>query len=166
MRASAPGRTAKGNSIAQDTEALTRILNKLASACNESWEGFGKAAKGVHSDELRKWFTDISAQRLHFSNILADEITRLGGQPSQGGTASGILHRGWVDLEARIRPKDDASFGSNCAGGEESTMKHFERALEAEMPTELRTIVERQLNVIRSTVEQLRSGSPAARSAR
>lgn len=165
MRESSPHAQRKGNRMTQDTERLTRILNDLVSACNNSWEGFGKAAKGVHNDDLRNWFTDISAQRLHFSNILADEITRLGGQPAQAGSAGGILHAGWVDLEARIRPKDDASFRENCADGEESTIKHYEKALETGMPAELRTIIERQLHAIRSTVDQLRSASPAAHSA-
>ena len=53
-----------------------RILNDLIAACRDSAEGFGKAAKGAHSDHLRDQFTEISRARSDF----ADQLTRLAGE--------------------------------------------------------------------------------------
>ena len=36
---------------------LYRVLNDLIAACRDAEEGYGKTAKGVHSDELRDLLT-------------------------------------------------------------------------------------------------------------
>jgi len=65
-------------------------LNDLISSCRDSWEGFGKAAKGVHSDRLRDRFMDIAGQRSDFADELAGQVRELGGEPAESGHLSGI----------------------------------------------------------------------------
>jgi uncharacterized protein (TIGR02284 family) len=44
-----------------------RILNDLIATCRDSAEGFGKAAKGAHSDQLRQQLTEIERSRADFA---------------------------------------------------------------------------------------------------
>jgi uncharacterized protein (TIGR02284 family) len=133
------------------------LLNDLISSCLDSAEGFGKAAKDVHSDALRGLFTKCARRREEFADELASEVTRLGGQPAQRGHGGGVLHRGWVDIEQRIRPKDDPGFLADCEHGEAGTMMHYLHALDSELPSNLKNILERQRAAIEQTMERLRS---------
>jgi uncharacterized protein (TIGR02284 family) len=139
---------------------LISTLNDLISTCLDSEEGFRKAAKGVHAEEWRTRFTDTAEKRARFAGEIAAEVRRVGGQPVKTPHFGGILRPGWVDLEGRIRPKNDQEFIADCARGEEGTLKHYYSALNrAAMPDETRGIIEAQIRDIERTVAMLR-GEP------
>jgi uncharacterized protein (TIGR02284 family) len=148
-----------------DNENVLKVTNDLIATCYDSQEGFGKAAKGCHSDQLRIFFTEIAAKRTQFAGELQREVLRIGGEPTTTGHWGGILHGGWVDLETRIRPKDDVEFLENCAKGEDGTRRHYARALADELPMETRTVIERQSEDVLGTLEQIRTlkGQPLER---
>jgi uncharacterized protein (TIGR02284 family) len=136
---------------------ITRVLNDLIASCRDSEEGFGKAAKGVHSDQLRTRFIGIARERADFSDELAEEVRRLGGQPAESAHQSGVLHSGWRELEESIRPKDDASFVVECVNGEENTLRHYEHALTEDLPAPVRPVVERQRLAVQEALLELRT---------
>src|SRR5690242_13190304 len=117
---------------------IIRVLNDLIATCRDSEEGFGKAAKGAHNDRLRDRLIAIARERADFSDELAEAVRRLGGQPAESGHQSGIQEHGWRELEASIRPKDDASFVVECVNGEENTLRHYEHALTEDLPAATR----------------------------
>jgi uncharacterized protein (TIGR02284 family) len=133
-----------------------RILNDLIATCLDSAEGFGKAAKGAHSDRLREQLTDIERSRAEFADQLMQLAGNLGFEPETTGHVGEILHRGWVDLETRIRPESDAHLIEECRRGEEGAMKHFESALaREEFPVGARGLVEQQREQIRADLARL-----------
>jgi uncharacterized protein (TIGR02284 family) len=133
-----------------------RILNDLIATCRDSEEGFGKAAKGAHSENLRNRLTGVALERGEFANELADHVRKLGGEPAQSGHQSGIQHRGWRELEERIRPKSDAEFLVECENGEENTLRHYEHALTRELPAQVRPVVERHRLAVQEALLELR----------
>ncbi len=135
---------------------LVKVLNDLISTLFDSEEAFDKAANGAHSADLRRTFDALSLKRAAFADELAGHVKNLGGEPVGMGRGGGPLSRGWSDLEQRIRPKDDAAFLANCERGEETALKHFDRALAQDLPTDIRTAAEAQRRSIRETVDQLR----------
>jgi uncharacterized protein (TIGR02284 family) len=140
-----------------------RILNDLIATCRDSAEGFGKAAKGAHSDELRQQLTDIERSRSDFADRLTQIVGELGFTAETTGHIGEILHRGWVDLETRIRPEADGHLIDECRRGEEGTLKHFESALERpEFPERARPVVEQQLARIRQDLSRLGNATSSA----
>ena len=135
---------------------LIDTLNDLIATCMDSEEGFGKAAKGVHSDNLRHRFTGIARQRAEFADELAEEVRRMGAAPAAAGHQSGIQHRGWRELETSIRPKGDSDFLADCELGEENTLRHYEHALTRELPAEVRSVVERHRLAVQEALLELR----------
>lgn len=133
------------------------VLNDLISTCLDSAEGFAKAAKDVHGQELRGLFAECASRRQEFAAELASEVTRLGGHPAQKGHGGGVLHRGWAELEQQIGRKDDPEFLAQCEHGEAGTMMHYLHALDSDLPSNLKTIIERQREAIDQTMERLRS---------
>ena len=138
-------------------------LNDLLATCRDTEEGFGKAAKGAHSDELRNRFTRIARQRGDFADELARQVDALGGEPANSGHLSGIQHRGWRELETSIRPKDDATFLAECQAGEENTLRHYDRALAGELPAGVAPVVEQQRAAVAQVLIDLQSIEVARR---
>jgi uncharacterized protein (TIGR02284 family) len=135
---------------------IIETLNDLVATCRDSEEGFGKAAKGVHSDDLRNRFTRIARQRAEFSDELSRQVEGLGGRPAESGHISGIQHRGWRELETSIRPKDDATFLAECQTGEENTLRHYDQALARELPAGVAPVVEQQRAAVAQALVDLR----------
>jgi uncharacterized protein (TIGR02284 family) len=136
---------------------IKAILNDLISTCRDSEEGFGKAAKGVHDDNLRNRFVGIEKERAEFADELGRHVRKLGGEPPASGHQSGIQHRGWRELETGIRPRDDASFLVECETGEENTLRHYEQALTRDLPAHIRPVVERHRLAVQTALLELRS---------
>ncbi len=132
-------------------------LNDLIATCRDSEEGFGNAAKGVNSENLRSRFIGIARQRSHFAEELAGYLRKMGAEPARSGRRSGIQHRGWRELAESIRSQDDPSFLVECEQGEENTLRHYERALSKDLPVPVRPIVERQRLAVQEALLELRS---------
>lgn len=90
-------------------------------------------------------------------NDLSGIVSELGGTPSRDAHFGGILHRGWVDLETRIRPKDNHDILEDCHRGDEETLKHYQHALDQRLPEQARITVERQADAIRRELAELQS---------
>jgi uncharacterized protein (TIGR02284 family) len=135
-------------------EHIVKTLNDLIASSLDSLEGLGKAAKGAHDDRLRDLFTGFAKQHSDFAEKLYAEVQRLGGQPPEMGHAGGVEHRGWIDLEGRIRPKDDRSFLEESRAGEEGTLKHFQHALTQDLPEPLHSMIELESRVIQGFIDR------------
>ncbi|HYO81915.1 MAG TPA: PA2169 family four-helix-bundle protein [Bryobacteraceae bacterium] len=142
--------------MAHGQEKLIEALRDLAATCRDAEEGYNKAAKGVHNDDSRTIFDKYSQERAQFARELDQHVTRLGGEPGEAGHGGGVLRRGWVDLEQRIRPKEDREIIENCADGEEGSLSHYARALGLPLDEEVRRTLRQQEAAIRAAVEHLR----------
>lgn len=143
--------------MAHSEKNVLKALGDLIATCNDSQEGFSKAAKGVRDDQLRDLLIGIARQRTDFVDELKPALESLGGEPVDDGHFGGILHRGWVDLETRIDQKDDMQIVAEARRGEETTARHYEHALEQDLSDEHRALVRRQHLAVRQTLERLRS---------
>jgi uncharacterized protein (TIGR02284 family) len=85
--------------------SLERSLNGLSATCRDSAEGFGKTAKGAQSEQLRQQLTNIERNRSDFADRLTQMARDLDFRAETTGHFSEILHRCWIDLETRIRPR-------------------------------------------------------------
>jgi uncharacterized protein (TIGR02284 family) len=134
---------------------LLKALNDLISTCYDAEEGYAKAAKGVHNPHLSDRLVTLSDQRAQWAGELSGVVTNLGGEAATDGSFSGILHRGWVDLETRIRSKSEQEIVRECLAGETLTVKHYNHALSLELPAEALSTVQRQFQALQSQLQEL-----------
>lgn len=137
-------------------DELIKRLNDTISTLLDSVEGLQKAAKGAHSAEVRRTFDALAVKRFNFADEIAGAVRDLGGEPAEMGHGGGPLSAGWVDVEARIRPKSDAEFLAEIQSGEANLVRHYEHALEWKLGGELRAILEGQHRSVLDTIQQLR----------
>lgn len=70
---------------------------------------------------------------------------------------AGALHRRWVDLKALVTGKSEEAILNECERGEDVALKHYREALGKELPTEARTLVERQLLGVQRNHDQIKA---------
>jgi uncharacterized protein (TIGR02284 family) len=136
-------------------DPTVKALNDLIATCRDAEEGYAKAAKGVHNTHLSNRLVDLSAKRGQQADELRLTVERLGQEASTEAHFGGILHKGWVDLETRIRPKSEIEIVRECIAGDDGTRKHYQHALSLDLPADVRTIVETQLRTIEADIGAL-----------
>jgi uncharacterized protein (TIGR02284 family) len=109
------------------------------------------------NDELRDRLTEISGRRSEFADELRNLVSDSRAPLSTDAHYGGILHRGWVDLETRLRGKDDSEILRECLEGDEGTLKHYDHAL-AQLPADhVRMVVNRQRKDVQSDIDSLQT---------
>jgi hypothetical protein len=68
--------------------------------------------------------------------------------------AAFCIGAGWIWRRASVL-KDDRSILEDCERGEQTTIKHYDHALECELPEEVRAVVERQRADVDNWVKRL-----------
>jgi uncharacterized protein (TIGR02284 family) len=144
---------------------VVSILNDLIAICDDGAAGFRTAAEEITQPEGRTTFIE-RARRIDQSKVeLADLVRRLGGAPVDHGHATAGLHRGWMNLKAAVTGKDDDAILVEVERGEEIAVKHYRDALNADLPADVRMVVQAQargaeMNLTR--VQTLRRSQPPA----
>jgi uncharacterized protein (TIGR02284 family) len=138
-----------------EKDKVLRALHDLVATCNDASEGYAKAAKGVHNQDLGNWLAQASADRDRFSDELSDAIRKAGGEPGRDLHEGGILHQGWVDLEQRLRSTDrnvhskaDPEIVRECLAGDSGSLPHYDHALEFDYDPDTRALLLAQRTAI------------------
>ncbi|GAC1516309.1 MAG: PA2169 family four-helix-bundle protein [Gemmatimonadaceae bacterium] len=140
-----------------DTNGIIATLNGLIETCEDGAKGFRTAAEGVKSSDAKALFQGRVALIEQAAGTLRAEVRRLGGDPENRGTLAGAIHRGWIDLKAAITGKDDAAIIAECERGEDVAVKNYEAAMKADLPPEIRTMVDRQYQGVLQNRERVRA---------
>ncbi len=139
------------------------ILNDLIQINNDRIVGYEKAIDELKDEDadLRTLFHRYTQESRQYINELNHEVTRLGGDPSDGTTNSGKIYRVWMDVKAVFSGKDRKTVLSNCEFGEDAAQKAYDMALnsDTELDTPLRELIVKQktqLKVGHDEVKRLR----------
>jgi uncharacterized protein (TIGR02284 family) len=87
---------------------------------------------------------------------LRQVISRLGGEPQERGSIAGAVHRGWVNLKAAAAGRTDLAILEECERGEDVAKARYRKALEAQLPDDIRTIVQKQYDGVQRNHDQVR----------
>ncbi len=122
--------------------------------------GFAHAADSVKNPRLKEIFSRFSLQRAKFAGELESELLALGEKEyhREGGTTSGALHRGWIQLKSAFVNEDNHAILSEAERGEDVAKKAYKDALEAEeLPTPIREIVSVQAQAIQAAHDEVKA---------
>ncbi len=143
-------------------DKTSKALHDLVATCNDAAEGFAKAAKGVHNTDLSDWLAAASADRERFASDLSRALTEMGEEPRVDLHEGGILHRGWVDLEQRLRStdrnlksKDDSEIIRECIAGDSGSLNHYDHALAQDLSADVRSLIIEQRTAIEDNLVYL-----------
>lgn len=140
----------------REDQALS-TLNELIETCRDGERGFREAAEQVRDGRVKELFDGYSKQRQAFASELEQEVRRLGGEPERGGTVSGGMHRRWMEVKGAVTGNDDKALVSEAERGEDVALRRYQDALNAELPSPIRTTVQRQYTEVRQAHDRVRA---------
>ena len=140
-----------------DNDKVISTLNDLITTCRDGQNGFQEAAENVKSADLKSFFLQVSQERAQFVGELQREVRALGGDPDKSGSASGALHRAWMDIKGSLTGRDDEAILNECERGEDSAVNAYQDALKENLPANINTIVERQFRSVKSVHDRVKS---------
>jgi uncharacterized protein (TIGR02284 family) len=147
-------------------DEVVDVLNDLLENARDGEYGFRASAEAVDSSsQLKQVFTEHAAQCGAAAAELMPLISRYGGKPAEGGTASGAMHRGWVKLKGAVGADSPASILEECERGEDAAMARYRKALKQALPADVRAIVEQQAAGAQRNHDQIKALRDQAKAA-
>lgn len=121
------------------------VLNDLIETAKDGEYGFAKCAEQVKAKHLKSALQRRAAGCQEAARELQTMVTDSGGEPAVGGTVLGAMHRGWVTLKDTLTLDSDRAVLAEAERGEDHALARYRKALEAELPNDVRQIVLRQM---------------------
>ena len=152
--------------MAQQKEIISTI-NGLIETLKDGQEGFKQAAEAVKDSNLKSLFNEYSMQRSKFAGELQAQAVQLGEpKPEDSSSASGAMHRAWINLKSAVTSGDDHAVLAECERGEDSAVAEYKKAMEdQDLSAPVREIVSRQYSEVKGAhdrIKQLRDASKAS----
>lgn len=132
-------RTEEGHRLAPSDEQLVGSLNALLAACHDGTWGLADGAEHAQGMDIAR-FLQRTAQDWRLCALeLRTHIQRLGGEPEEGGTPGGALHRGWLALRSALPGYNDRELLAESERTQEELMKRLVDMLQSpQLPEDLR----------------------------
>ena len=141
-------------------EKITDILNDLIRINHDRVVGYEKAIEELKDGDtdLKTLFQRYISESRQYAQELTHEVTRLGGEPTDGTTNSGKIWRVWMDLKAVVAGKDRKAILENCEFGEDAAQKAYDLALksDADLEPSLRDLVVSQKAKLRTGHDEIK----------
>ena len=77
-------------------------MNDLLEISRDGEQGFRTCAGGVESPNLKAIFESAARRCAEGAAELEAKIRSLGGEPVQGGSITGSMHRAWTNIRSDI----------------------------------------------------------------
>jgi len=130
--------------MAMDNDDVISVLNNLIETSEDGVKGFRDAAEAIRNPRAKEVFNTRIELIERAESDLKAAVRRLGGDPEDRGSATGAMHRGWMNLKAAITGNDDEAIIAECLRGENAAVERYEDALQKELPSEIRQLVDKQ----------------------
>lgn len=141
-----------------DNDNAISVLNNLIETCKDGQNGFQTAAEGIKRSDIKSLFYQYSQQRAQFAGELQNEVLRLGGDPEQSGSVAASLHRGWINIKSAVTGEDENAVLAEAERGEDTAVASYKDALaDANLPADVRAIVERQYAQVQEAHDRVRN---------
>ena len=139
-----------------ENHEIVSTLNDLIETCKDGEEGFRTCADDATNTQLKSLFADRAQSCATSSRELQDLVRAYGGKPETRSSMSGTIHRRWIDIKSSIMGKDDETVLNECERGEDVALRAYRDALNKELPSTVRTVVERQSYGVRQNHDQIK----------
>ena len=131
------------------------ILNQLIEVCQDGSSGYRTASMDITNSELKTLFNQYSQQRHIFITELQDQVKFLGDEPQETGSIKSTLHRAWIDIKSAFTNGGEKAIINECINGDKIAIATYEKNLKEELPANIRSLLQTQLDKIRLIYEKL-----------
>lgn len=112
-----------------EKEKTIDVLNKLVEINNDRIRGYEKAFATTEERDLKDLFSTFEQTSEKCVGELFGEISKLGGEATEGTKASGKFFRAWMDVKTALTGKDRKAILDSCEYGEEKADETYQEVL-------------------------------------
>ena len=132
-------------------------LNNLLEICRDGEFGFTESAEHTKTQEVKTVFLQRAGDCRSAATELQELISEMGGEPDEGGTVSGAMHRGWVAVKGSLSGYSDIDMLEECERAEDVALAQYRKALKQDLPMRAKAVVERQAQGTQINHDQIRN---------
>lgn len=139
-----------------DANNAISVVENLIETSKDGQKGYQDAADHVKRPDLKSYFNEQSTERSRFAQELQAELAKLGKPDKKvSGSASGAMHRAWIDTKAALGGGDKTILES-VEAGEDNAKDTYKKALTGDLPASLLEIVRRQADSVQRAHDHVR----------
>ena len=132
------------------------VVHHLIERCKDGQKGYKHASEDIEDPQLKSLFRDFSVQRDTMITELQNELHKMGKTDDESSSIEGTIHRTWMDLSSALLAKDRQQVLNECERGEDYAVAAYDKALKADLPGNLKNIVEKQYNQVKQAHDRIR----------
>jgi uncharacterized protein (TIGR02284 family) len=140
-----------------DENNAVSVVEALIETCKDGQKGYQDAASHAKRSDLKAYFNEQAMERGRFAQELQAELPKL-GEPGKkvSGSASGALHRAWIDTKVAMGA-GDKSILESVEKGEDNAKDTYQKALSGTLPPAVAEIVRRQAASVQKAHDKVRN---------
>jgi uncharacterized protein (TIGR02284 family) len=136
---------------------IESTLNELIEASKDGASGFLKAQQDARDPELKSLFGTCATRCTDGARELQQVVRANGGDPEKSGSVAAALHRGWISIREAVTGRDDLAILEECERGEDYAKGQYKKALEQDLPSAAREVVQRQYQGVIANHDRVRA---------
>ncbi|MDB5060337.1 MAG: aldehyde dehydrogenase [Mucilaginibacter sp.] len=142
-------------------EKAIEVLNDLIEINNDRIDGFDRASKelGEGDSDLKSLFSKFASDSRRNVQELSAAVSQAGGEVETGNSASGTIHRAWLDVKATFSGHDRKSILEECERGEDAIKKAYRDALTEDngLSTQYSQLIVQQQQIINEGHDRIKA---------
>jgi uncharacterized protein (TIGR02284 family) len=139
-----------------DRGDVVDVLKDLVECSKDGEYGFRECAEQAKRADLKSTFLQRADDCRRGAQELNQLVRELGGTPEDGGSAMGAMHRGWVSIKSKLTSYDDKAVLEEAERGEDNAKARYMKALQKNLPANVRSVVERQYQGVQRNHDQVK----------
>ena len=140
---------------------VSKKINAIIEKNNDAYKGYKKVAEKAESTSLRSFFLQQASERQDFARKLSTNLKSFNPnfEVDEDGSATGSMHRAWIDIKSALSIDDDEALLEECLRGDKASAEEYEEFLEnnASLHTDVRSTIQDQLHNVRNTLSKVSS---------
>jgi uncharacterized protein (TIGR02284 family) len=139
-----------------DRDDVIDVLKDLVECSKDGEYGFRECAEQAKREDLKSTFLQRADDCRRGAQELNECLRRYGSQTEDGGSAMGAMHRGWVSIKSKLTTYDDKAVLEEAERGEDNAKARYTKALQKNLPADVRQVVERQMQGVQRNHDQVK----------
>ena len=141
-----------------DIKEIEDSLNDSIQKNEDAIKGYEKAAENAENIGLQSYFQNKSIERQNFLIELKASAPALETRDDKDGSATGSMHRAWMDVKAFFSGDNDESMLEEAIRGDKAAVEEYNEVLaDTSLPTEAAAIIRRQRDWINQDLEKIKT---------
>jgi uncharacterized protein (TIGR02284 family) len=141
------------------------VLKDLVECSKDGEYGFRESAEQVKREDLKSILLQRADDCRRGAQELNQLLRELGASTEESGSAMGAMHRGWVSIKSKLSTYDDKAVLEEVERGEDNAKARYTKALQKNLPPNVRVVVERQMQGVQRNHDQVKMLRDQLRSA-